>query len=252
MAKKVLVLATNYAAWAEELQAPWDALKQAGFDVALATPQGKKPLPIAMSLDSDFEDPLQHYKVNPVEVVKRAKELFEGDEWSAPLKIGDVKMADYDAIVLTGGPGTPLDIDNNPKVHTLLLDAYKANKLIGAICYAVGALAFTRDPDNNHKSIVYGKKVTAHPRAWDFDFELSYDLAYTTPDNAGTNVVTPGFLLPLQDVVEDAVGPNGQCVADEGANREKPCVVVDAPFVTGLSVESSVAFGKALVEQLSK
>ena len=29
---KVLVLATNYGSWGEELQAPWDALKKAGLD----------------------------------------------------------------------------------------------------------------------------------------------------------------------------------------------------------------------------
>ena len=64
-------------------------------------------------------------------------------------------------------------------------------------------------------------------------------------------MVTPGFLLPLQDVVEDAVGPNGTCVADEGANREKPCVVYDWPFVTALSVESSIEYGRKLVDVLT-
>ncbi|MBQ6976269.1 MAG: DJ-1/PfpI family protein, partial [Selenomonadaceae bacterium] len=37
---KVLIIATNYGSWAEELQAPWDACKKAGFEVTLATPQG--------------------------------------------------------------------------------------------------------------------------------------------------------------------------------------------------------------------
>lgn len=251
MAKKVLVLATNYGCWAEELQAPWDALRKAGFEVTLATPRGKKPLPFALSIDPDFEDPLQHYKVNPPEVCNRVKEILSGEEWNNPIKIADVKMADYNAIVLTGGPGVCLDITNNPKVHKLILDAFNNNKLIGAICYSVAALAFTRNPNNNYRSIIYGKKVTAHPRAWDFDFELSYDLADTTPDNAGTDVITPGFLLPLQDVVTDAVGPDGECVSDEKANRENPCVVFDWPFVTGLSVESSIAYGKKLVEVMS-
>lgn len=251
MSKRVLVIATNYGAWAEELQAPWDAFKKAGFEVMMATPKGKKPLPFALSVDPDFEDPLQHYKVNPPEVCNRVKEILSGEEWNNPIKIADVKMADYDAIVLTGGPGVCLDITNNPKVHKLILDAFNNNKLIGAICYSVAALAFTRNPNNNYRSIIYGKKVTAHPRAWDFDFELSYDLAGTTPDNAGTDVITPGFLLPLQDVVTDAVGPDGECISDEKANRENPCVVFDWTFVTGLSVESSIAYGKKLVEVMS-
>jgi putative intracellular protease/amidase len=251
MSKKVLVVATNYGAWAEELQAPWDALKNAGFQVTMATPLGKKPLPFALSIDPDFEDPLQHYKVNPPEVCSRVKEILSGKEWSSPIKVGDANMADYDTIVLTGGPGVCLDVTNNPKVHRLILDAFKNNKLIGAICYSVGALAFTRNSENSYRSVIYGKKATAHPRAWDFDFDLSYDLAGTTPDNAGTNVVTPWFLLPLQDVVTDAVGPDGQCVSDEKANREKPCVVYDWPFVTALSVESSIAYGKKLAEVLT-
>ncbi|HBA72836.1 MAG: thiamine biosynthesis protein ThiJ [Geobacteraceae bacterium GWC2_55_20] len=251
MAKKVLLLATNYGAWAEELQAPWDALKKAGFDVTMATPQGKKPLPFALSVDPDFDDPLQHYKVNPPEVCTRVKEILAGNEWNNPIKIEDARMADYEAIVLTGGPGVCLDITNNPKVHTLLLDAFNSDKLIGAICYSVGALAFTRNPANGFKSIISGKKSTAHPRAWDFDFELSYVLAGTTPDNKGTDVVTPGFLLPLQDVVTDAVAPGGACIADEQANRVNPCVVYDWPFVTALSVESSIAYGQKLVEVLN-
>lgn len=252
MAKKVLVVATNYGAWAEELQAPWDALKKAGHSVTMATPLGKKPLPFALSIDPDFDDPLQHYKVNPPEVCRRVQEILAGSEWNAPIRIADANMGDYDAIVLTGGPGVCLDITNNPKVHKLILDAFNSKKLIGAICYSVGALAFTRNPANNFRSVLFGKRSTAHPRAWDFDFELSYTLAGTTPDNKGTDVVTPGFLLPLQDVVTDAVGPSGACVSNEQANRENPCVVFDWPFVTALSVESSIAYGQKLVNVLSE
>jgi putative intracellular protease/amidase len=251
MTKKILIIATNYGAWAEELQAPWDALNKAGFEVTMATPQGKKPLPFALSVDPDFVDPLQSYKVNPPEVCERVKEILDGEEWNNPIKIADARMEDYDAIVLTGGPGVCLDVTNNMKVHKLILDALNSDKLIGAICYSVGTLAFTRNPDNDFKSVIYGKRVTAHPRAWDFDFELAYELAGKSADNAGTGVVTPGFLLPLQDVVTDAVGPDGQCVHDEKANRENPCIVYDWPFVTGLSVESSIAFGGKLVEVLS-
>jgi len=183
-------------------------------------------------------------------VCSRVNALLEGDEWTRPIKIEDAKMADFDAIVLTGGPGVCLDITNNMKVHQLILDAFNSNKLIGSICYSVGTLAFTRNPENGFKSVIFGKKVTAHPRAWDFDFDLAYELAGKSADNAGTDVVTPGFLLPLQDVVTDAVGTSGECIHDEKANRENPCVAYDWPFVTALSVESSIAFGEKLVEVL--
>jgi putative intracellular protease/amidase len=252
MSKKVLILASNYGLWAEELQAPWDALKKAGHRLTLSTKLGKKPLPIMVSVDPNFIDPMQNVPVNPPEVVHRVRALLEGDEWAHPIKITDAHMKDYDTIVIVGGPGASIDLAGNIFVHNLILGAYKSNKIIGALCYGVGALTFTRDPDNASKSIIYGKTVVAHPHAWDFTSDMDYPLYGATPDNHGTDLVTAGFLFPLQYMVEDAVGPNGKVIPDVTATREKPCVVFDYPFVTGLSVESSIAFGKKLVEVLSK
>ncbi|MBI4650362.1 DJ-1/PfpI family protein [Candidatus Desantisbacteria bacterium] len=225
MSKKVLMLATNYGLWAEELQAPWDALKnaKAGFEVTLATRLGKTPLPFFLSMDSNFIDPLQNYKVNP-----------------------------KDAIVIVGGVGASLDLNGNQKVHKLIYSAYKKGKIIGALCYAVGSLVWTRDPDNKNRSVIYGKKITAHPAEWDFDADLPYTLVRATPDNKGTDVNTPGFVYPLKVIVDDAVGPGGQVFSNPKTNRENPLVCYDHPFVTGLSVESSIMFGKKLVEVLSK
>lgn len=252
MAKRVLVAATNYGTWGEELQAPWDALKKAGFEVTLTTPLGKKPLPLMVSVDPDFVDPIQNCKTNPPEVCKRIKELTDGNEWANPIKFKDAKMEDYDAIVLTGGLGAMIDMGNNYHLHNLIMDAYKSDKLIGSLCYAVATLVFLRDPQNDYKSIVYGKKITAHPRSWDFygDFDFTYDLYGATPDNKGTDVHTPGFLFPLENLVKDAVGPYGICIAKEDASRENPEVAFDWPFVTGTSVESSIAYGNMIVEVL--
>lgn len=249
---KILVCATNYGAWGEELQAPWDILKKAGHELTLATRFGKKPLPLVISVDPDFFDPIQKCYVNPKEVCDRTKELADGDEWANPIKFKDAKMADYDAIVLTGGLGAMIDMCNDYFLHQLILDAYKSDKLIGALCYAVSTLVFLRDKDNDYKSLIYGKKVTAHPRAWDFygDFDTTYDLYGATEDNKGTDVITPGFLWPIEDLVRDAVGPEGECIAVATANRENPVVAFDWPFVTGTSVESSIAYGEKIAEVL--
>lgn len=249
MGKKVLVLASNVGLWAEELQAPWDALKNAGHDLTLATHRGLKPLPLVISMDPEFIDPFQNYNVNPIEVVSRTQELLTNGEWDHPIKISDARMEDYDAIVIVGGPGSALDLVGNPNVHELLVDAYGSNKLMGALCYAVGCFVWARRPEDG-KSIIRGKTVTAHPAAWDFKDDMDYKLVGATPQNPGTDLITPGFAFPLQVVVEDAVGSDGTVVSDASANREKPCVRYDWPFVTALSVESSIAFGDKLVEVL--
>lgn len=251
MSKKVLILASNVGLWAEELQAPWDALKKAGLEVTLATKLGKTPLPITVSMDSDFIDPMQNYQVNPPEVVNRVKDILSSGEWAHPIKLDDANMKDYDALAVVGGPGAALDLVGNPRVHELLLDAHKGNKIIGALCYGVGALVFARDQDNGNKSIIYGKNVVAHPHAWDFYMDMEYPLYGATADNHGTDLITAGFVYPLQYITEDAVGPSGSVLADATANREKPCLIFDKPFLTALSVESSIAFGEKLVEILA-
>jgi putative intracellular protease/amidase len=252
MGKKILVIASNYGLWAEELQAPWDALKNAGHDLTLATYRGMTPLPGKMSMDPNFVDPMQDVAINPREVVDRVNEILDTGEWDNPIKVSDANMDDYDALVLVGGAGSALDIAGNMEVHDLVYKAYKNDKVVGALCYAVAALAFTRDPENNDKSVIYGKNVTAHPHAWDFVGDHVYEVVRATPENPGMKLTTNGFLFPLQYMVEDAVGSKDKVKADAGASREKPCVVWDAPFVTGLSVESSIAFGAKLVEVIGK
>jgi putative intracellular protease/amidase len=251
MSKKILVVASNYGLWAEELQAPWDALKKAGHQLTLTTYLGKTPLPGKISMDPEFVDPQQKIKMNPPELIARVNEILDSGEWDNPLKVAEAKMKDYDALVIVGGAGSALDVAGNMLVHNLVYDAYKSGKTIGALCYAVAALSFTRDPDNNNKSVIYGKNVTAHPHAWDFTGDLPYDVVRSTDDNPGIKLHTSGFVFPLQHMVEDAVGPNGKVHSDPTTSRERPSVVWDKPFVTGLSVESAKAFGDKLVEVLA-
>jgi putative intracellular protease/amidase len=248
---RVLMIASNVGLWAEELQAPWDALRGAGADLTLATHQGRTPLPLAISMDPAMIDPKQNYLVNPPEVVERTKEIIHTGEWDTDQRIDGVSMDGYDAICVVGGPGAALDLTGNMFLHRLLLAAYTAGKPIAAICYAVGALVWTRLPATGPRlgpSLLSGRRVTAHPHAWDFDTDMDYRLWEPTAGNPGATLVTPGFAFPLQPIVEDAVGPDGEVVSDAAANRKSPCVVVDGNLITALSVESSIAFGAACVQ----
>ena len=251
MSKRILIVASNYGLWAEELQGPWDALTKAGHELTLATYLGKKPLPMVFSEDPDFVDPVQNVRVNTPEVVARVKELYASGVWDNPIKVADAKMADYDAFVVVGGPGAPLDVTGNPAVHRHIVEAYNDGKVIGAMCYAVGALVWARVPEPRGRSVIYGKTVVAHPPEWDFTGDLPYPLDGANEDNPGANIFTPGFVYPLSPIVRDAVGPEGRVLSDPTASRECPAVVYDHPFVTGLSVESSQAFGDKLAHVLA-
>jgi putative intracellular protease/amidase len=252
-AKRVLVVASNCGVWNEELQAPWDILSAAGHQLTMATPQGRTPLPLAVSMDPSFVDPIQDYRVNTPHACDRMTALLDSGVWDSPKALADVSMQDFDAIVMVGGLGADLDLANNPELHRLILEGVRlGDRLIAAICFSVGALVFTRDPDNEFHSIIWGRHVTAHPRAWDFRSGTTYDLFRAPPDNKGTDLVSPGFLLPLQDIAVDAVGPSGSVLSDPTTSREKPAVVVDLPFITGCSVESSIAYGEAVAAALAR
>lgn len=248
--KRILVIASNYGLWAEELAAPWDTLKGAGHALTLATHLGKTPLPFHASMDPAFIDPMLDIPMNPPGLLARVNEILDTGEWETDLRIQDADMTGFDALVIVGGPGAALDIAGNMHVHKLVLEAVKAGKTVGALCYAVAALVFTRDPDAGYRSVIHGRTVVAHPHAWDFTTEVVYDVVRATPDNPAMRLMTSGFVFPLQHVTEDAVGPAGRVISDASANRNRPCVAWDPPFVTGLSVESSRAFGERLVEIL--
>jgi hypothetical protein len=212
--------------------------------------QGKTPLPLKWSVDPDFADP-NHNLINPAEIVARVRELVTTGAWDNPIKIEDARMADYDAIAVIGGFGAPIDLNGNPAVHRLLIDAWQDDKTVGALCYAVGALVLARQPDDYKKSIIHGKTIVAHPREWDWVWPLTYALEFATADNPGTGITTPGFIYPLRPIVEGGVGPTGRVISPPDTTREAPSTHYDAPFVTGLSFESSAAFGDLMVEVLS-
>lgn len=247
--KKVLFLASNYGVWGEELQAPWDICRKAGLVTELATYKGITPLPLGVSVQAGFVDPVQNVVMTPDYVAARINKILDDGEWARPRKIRDVTMDGYDAIAIIGGPGAGFDLTGSMKVHGLVADAFKQGKVVAAICAAVATLGYVRHPDKPG-SIVRGKRVAAHPRSWDFDFDLPYVLARQTPENNGSTIVTPGFILPVQHILEDATGDARLVSAVSDADRDHPVVVWDKPILTAQSVESSVAFGEKLVEVL--
>lgn len=248
---KILFIASNYGLWGEELQAPWDACKNAGFENFIATYKGITPLPIVNSTVPDYTDPITKNIVTPKAVADRVNEILDNGEWDDVIKIADVNMADYDVLVLVGGHGSFLDVVGNVNVHNIIASAYKLGKLVTALCAPVASLSITRNPDTG-LSLMLGRKSAAYPRAWDYVVDLPYTIARATKENPGVNLVTPGFLLPGQSIVEDATGDTKLVTANPNANRDNPVVVWDDPFLTAQSIESAVAFGKKLVSVIKE
>ena len=67
------------------------------------------------------------------------------------ITLEQVKVADYDAVLFIGGPGS-LDYYENPTCHKIAREALAQGKVLAAICAAPGILALA--------GVLQGKKAT--------------------------------------------------------------------------------------------
>lgn len=267
MEKKILVVLSEWGYWGEELVGPLEAIDMAGYEAVFATPKGKRAHALPPSMDSTFVDPPLGRPVVSEEMAKKVKELDKSSRLDGPLNISELlpespylsvdnylpkleeyhhKLEDaekmlsgYDALLLVGGSGPLVDMVNNQRVHDLILAFLKMDKPIAAECYGVTCLAFARDP-RRRKSIIWGKRVTGHPIEYDYKDGTGF---------LGTdfNMGPPPY--PLEYILRDAVGPDGEYIGNVG-NRTS--VIVDYPFITSRSTASSVLCGEKLIECLEK
>ena len=265
--KRVLFVLSEYGYWGEELVAPLEVLEAAGFKADFATPKGTKPLALPPSMDPNYVDPPLGKKVTTQEMADKVKKIEASDKLDKPINLtewmpgrpylssstylddlfaynaGLDKIAQdvekYDALVIVGGSGPILDIANNKRVQDLIRQFLKDGKPVAGICYGVAAIAFTRD-EITDKSIVYGRRVTGHPVVHDYNDGHGY---------LRVDGGFPGAPYQLEYILKDAVGPDGQFIANIG---KKTSVIVDGPILTARTTFDSTLCGQKLVEVLEK
>ncbi len=242
--KKVEIVLSSFGFWGEELIAPMEEFEKAGIEYSFSTPYGFPPRIVGVSMNPDFVDPVLNQKVTSTEMAEKVRNLVFSDRLSTFRSVSDIHVDDFDGLLLVGGSGPILDMANCRPLHQLIWQSYNAGKIIAAECYAIAALAFTRNMNEPRslRSIIYGKKVTGHPLSHDYTTAYGY---------AGVLSESPfiGPPIPLEFILRDAVGPEGEFIGNEG---QPTSVVVDLPFITARSVASSRECGKALVKALKK
>jgi putative intracellular protease/amidase len=155
----------------------------------------------------------------------------------------------YDAILLVGGSGPLADMANNYRVKDLIRCFYESGKPVAAECYGVTCLAFTYFSEDDGRPIIWGKHVTGHPRPYDYqEGSAWWDRDKLKPDGSkGDWIVTDFPTVPLQLVLELAVGPEGRFHGNVG---KEVSVIVDYPFITGRSTADSYGTGEQLLRVL--
>lgn len=266
MPRKVLCILSEWGFWGEELVGPLDALDQRGYEVVFATNRGKRPQPLPPSENPDYIDPPLGRAVTSPENARKTRELSESGRLDNPLsltawlpeqpyrsspsylrdmesynkRLDEIRAEvehEYAAILLVGGSGPIVDMVNNYRVHELILMFYGLNRPVAAECYGVACLAFARSQEDR-KSIIWGRHVTGHPIEYDYHDGTGF---------IGTDINIGPPPYPLEYILRDAVGPDGQFHGNVG---HEISVIADYPFVTGRSTGDSYTTGQVLVEML--
>ena len=204
--------------WLEELAAPYYVFKDAGATLTLASPAGGQPPLDPVSADADaLTDATRRFDADP-----EAKAAL-----AATHRLGDVNVADYDAVFYPGGHGPLWDLAEDPTSIALIEAAIAAGKPVAAVCHAPGVLRHVRAADG--QPLVKGKAVTG----------------FTNTEEAAVGLTD---VVPF--LVEDMLVANGGTyskTADWGVH-----VVRDGLLITGQNPASSAEAARVLMAALPK
>ncbi|MDX1442635.1 MAG: type 1 glutamine amidotransferase domain-containing protein [Gammaproteobacteria bacterium] len=130
-----------------EAAMPWKVLKDAGFEIDLATPHGGEA-PIDPG-SKDLDDPVN-------------KEFLEGTHIKGQLKatpaVKSMDLDKYDALYFPGGHGTMWDLPDNGDVQKAIREMWESGKVVAAVCH--GPAAFVNVKLSNGDWFVDGKKMS--------------------------------------------------------------------------------------------
>jgi hypothetical protein len=241
------------------------------------TATGQKPPPLRPSMDPKFRDPPLDKMVTSEHFARRTREIWESNLLEHPRDLSTwfpqmsyfndpafghgledyytkrdacwQELDKYDALLLVGGSGPMVDMVNNERLHDVVLGFLAKDKLIAAECYSVTCLAFARDW-TDRKSIIAGKHITGHAREYDYKDGTGFaspSRAGVDPSVAEVNFGPPFY--PLEYILRDAVGPDGQYHGGVGHTLS---TILDYPFLTGRSTQDSQLVGELIIQVLEK
>jgi len=202
--------------WLEELAAPYYVLKDAGIEVALASPKGGQPPLDPKSDEPDFQTDLtRRFKADEAANAQLAETL----------RLDNVNQRDFDAVFYPGGHGPLWDLAEDPNSISLLEAFIAADKPLALVCHAPGTLRHVINPDGT--PFVQGRHLTG----------------FTNGEEAAVGLTN---IVPF--LVEDeliGLGAVFSKVRNWGVHT-----VVDGQLITGQSPHSSAEAAEALVTAL--
>lgn len=207
--------------WMEEFVRPHKTFSNAGFDVSIATPQGRTPTVDPLSLDLQFN----HNDQAEVDSQKAYLDSLKS-ELENPLVLGDINPDDYDVVFIVGGHGPMQDLAVDPDIGALIATILgDDDRILAAVCHGSAGFLSAHDSDGNW--LFRGRRLTGFSNAEETMASFSGNAPWLLEDR-----------LRLAGAVYEA-GP-----------AYEPYAVTDGNLVTGQQNYSAQAAADAVMNLL--
>ena len=162
---KVIFIMADYGHDPTETAVPWAAFKTAGYEISIATEDGKGPPCDKKMVEGVTQKLLGATKeaITKYRQMQRSEEMLHPLAWSAP----DFSLDPYDLVLLPGGHEKSVrQVIESPIVHKLMLDYFPktkkpSQKVVAAVCHGIMVLSESKD-EHGH-SVIHDCVTTALP-----------------------------------------------------------------------------------------
>ena len=187
--------------WLEELAAPYYVFRDAGVEITLASPKGRRPPLDPKSNEPEFRTEL---------TLRFEKDAAAEAQLDSTLRLDSVRQEDFDTVFYPGGHGPMWDLAEDRSSIALIESFLAAGKPIGIVCHSTGALHRVKTPDG--APLVQGKEVTGFTNGEEQDVGLTRVVPFLVEDemlklgaifskkaNWAPHVVSDGLLITGQN-----------------------------------------------------
>ncbi|MFT6901591.1 MAG: protease I [Colwellia sp.] len=183
--KKVLIPLPRYGCDPSEVAIPWLLLKEQQFEITFITPDGYMATADEIMLTGKNLGLLKPLLQARQDAVNAYRQMERSVEFTTPLKYTDVKIDDFDGLLLPGGHDKGVkEYLESEILQKLVVGFFNENKPVAAVCHGVLIPARSIDP-KSQKSVIYDyqctgllkrQELTAYhlTRLWLNDYYLTY------------------------------------------------------------------------------
>jgi putative intracellular protease/amidase len=231
-----------------EVAVSWKTLRDAGHEVAFATPDGRIAIadPVMVTgIGLDFWSRIPWLRnIRLIGLLLRAdgraraayRALLDDPRFHAPLAYAQLRSSDFDALLLPGGHAQGMrEYLEDQKLQRVVAEFFDLGTPVAAICHGV-VLAARSISERTGKSVLHGRRTTALTwqlersawllsrfagRWWDRDYYRTYRELANDP---------PGYWSVQAEVTRALADPVDFCAAPaDGGLRRRSGLFRDTP-----------------------